>query len=83
MCKGQGIYSKRELTDYHKGEYDTWREFCTCCDGEGRMLECIYTTRVRLELPNSSYTDYTTIEKVYSEKLHGRKTQDIYKIGRK
>lgn len=82
ICKGSGVYLKEELTDYHRGDYDTRYEFCATCGGEGRMIECTYTARVRLELPNNSYTDYKTIKKLYSEKLDGRKTQDIYKIGR-
>lgn len=81
VCDGSGIRVCSELTDYHKGEYDNWNELCSFCGGDGRVLELKHYTRVDLVLPDGK-TDYQSIERKVVEKLNGRKTSDIYKVGR-
>lgn len=80
VCKGEGIYSKSELTDYHKGEYDHWNEFCNTC--EGRVIGVKHTVRVEIDLPDGTRSS-NTIENNCIETLNGRRTEDIYTIGRK
>ena len=80
-CKGTGILERSELENYHRGEYEYWKELCNVCDGEGRMVELTHRSRVELEMPDGSTTSHP-IESKYWEPLSGRKTQDIYKIGR-
>lgn len=45
-CKGSGIYYWDELTNYHKGEYDTYSKTCPNCNGSGRMLHIEYKSSV-------------------------------------
>ena len=80
-CKGTGIRECSELTDYHRGDYDYWNEFCSFCKGDGRVVEVVHHSRVELEMPDGSTTSHP-IESKYWEPLSGRKTQDIYKVGR-
>ena len=86
VCNSSGIVSREELVDYHKGDYDVWNELCSGCDGEGRIIETTHSFRIEFNTPDSK-TTYTNSFKDYShisvEKLGGRKTSDIYKIGRK
>lgn len=81
ICDSTGIKSRSELTDYHRGDYDYWNEFCSFCEGEGRVLELTHHSRVKLALPNGKTSSHS-VESKYREPLNGRKTQDIYKIGR-
>jgi len=37
-CKGLGVTSREELTDYHKGEYGTFYDKCKICDADGRII---------------------------------------------
>lgn len=37
-CKGTGRTSRKELSDYHKREYDTYHEDCKECVGQGRVI---------------------------------------------
>lgn len=37
-CKGLGFNRVEKLTDYHRGEYDTFTEKCERCDGDGRVF---------------------------------------------
>ena len=80
-CKGTGILERSELTDYHRGDYDYWNEFCSFCKGEGRVVEIAHHSRVELDLPNGETSSHS-VESKYWEPLNGRKTQDIYKVGR-
>lgn len=80
-CKGSGIRQRKELTDYHRGDYDTWKEYCTWCDGEGRLIQNTYTARLDIDLPRNQ-KKYQTLEFKDIEKLNGRTTADLYKIGR-
>lgn len=80
-CEGTGIRECSKLEDYHRGEYAYWNELCYTCEGEGRVLELTHRSRVELEMPNGSTTSHP-IESKYWEPLNGRKTQDIYKVGR-
>ena len=43
-CEGVGIYYWDELTDYHKGIYDTYSKVCSECKGSGRILDITYTS---------------------------------------
>lgn len=36
-CKGKGFTEREELTDYHKGEYDTFRDDCEYCNKVGAV----------------------------------------------
>jgi DnaJ-class molecular chaperone len=38
LCKGTGRYYKEELTDYHRGEYDSIRYDCKKCNSGGRLI---------------------------------------------
>lgn len=81
-CGGSGIRKCKELTDYHRGDYDCWNEYCSFCGGEGRVIQNTYTARLEIELPRNQ-KKYETLEFKDIEKLDGRKTADFYKIGRK
>lgn len=37
-CEGTGRTSREELVDYHKRDYETIREDCNACFGEGRLV---------------------------------------------
>lgn len=39
VCKGIGKTYWQELTDYHKGEYDTHEESCKKCNGTGKCYK--------------------------------------------
>jgi hypothetical protein len=80
-CQGTGVRECSELENYHRGEYDYWKELCKTCGGEGRMVEGVHRSRVELEMPDGSVTSHH-VESLYQDPLSGRKTQDIYKIGR-
>lgn len=59
-CYGSGTIIKSEMTDYHKGEYDTWREVCKQCEGSGRLFETTEVTTVPfnpLNVPNEEEDD--------------------------
>lgn len=61
-CNGIGSYTKEELVDYHKGDYETTRHTCKNCNGDGRMVEHTRTIFVRPEkavehIPYNEYTD--------------------------
>jgi DnaJ-class molecular chaperone len=45
-CGGLGVKHYQELTNHHKGEYETTTEPCRTCEGSGRMIR---TTRVVVE----------------------------------
>ena len=80
-CEGSGVRECSELTNYHRGEYDHWLEYCTFCGGEGRVIQNTYTTRLEITLPRGQ-NEYKTIEYTDIENLNGRKTSDFYKVGR-
>ena len=80
-CEGTGIRECSELTDYHRGDYDYWNEFCSFCKGDGRVVEVVHHSRVELDLPNGKTSSHS-VESKYHEPLNGRTTQDIYKVGR-
>jgi DnaJ-class molecular chaperone len=80
-CKSTGVRECSELENYHRGEYEYWKELCSMCWGEGRVVEVTHKSRVALELPNGTMK-LSDIEGSYQEPLNGRKTSDIYKIGR-
>lgn len=81
VCSGRGISARSELVDYHRGEYDRWNVFCTHCGGEGRMLLIKACTQVTQQLANGD-SKVHNLTHHYLEPLNGRKTQDIYKVGR-
>ena len=37
-CNGIGTYTKEEMVDYHKREYETVRHSCNKCKGDGRLI---------------------------------------------
>jgi hypothetical protein len=84
-CQGKGISERDALTDYHRDEYVYWNEFCSACDGEGRLIKTRYSFRIEFKTPDcqydwaNSHVDHT--HEVIT-KLNGRKTSDIYRIGR-
>lgn len=39
ICKGTGVYTWKELEDYHKGDYETMYAKCDKCKGTGRLLK--------------------------------------------
>ncbi len=80
-CNGSGVREYQELTNYHRGEYDTWLDYCSFCGGEGRVVQNTYTARLDIELPRNQ-KQYKTLEYSDIEKLDGRKTSDLYKVGR-
>ena len=80
-CEGSGVRPYEELVNHHRGEYDTWLDYCTFCGGEGRVIQNTYTMRLDITLPRGQ-KEYKTIEYKDIEKLDGRKTADFYKIGR-
>lgn len=81
VCKGEGVTSRSELTDYHKGEYDYWCDFCSTCGGEGRVINVNHTVRVEIDLPDGTKSS-NTIKNNCIETLNGRRTEDIYTVGR-
>ena len=82
ICSGSGVYSCSTLVDYHNRDYEYWNELCSACDGEGRILKFTHTVSFELTLPNGE-RKLQHVENTYTEKLSGRKTEDIYLIGRK
>jgi hypothetical protein len=80
ICKGTGIREKEEITSYHNRDYHYWNELCSHCDGQGRKVQnlCIYD--LEIVLPDGKISR-ERIEKITYEKLNGRKTEEIYKIG--
>lgn len=38
-CKGKGYAVHHEVTNYHKGEYDSVRVDCIPCDSKGRVVQ--------------------------------------------
>lgn len=80
-CQGAGVREYQELTNYHRGEYDSWLDYCTTCGGEGRVVENKYTLTLNITLPRGQI-EYKTVEYSDIEKLDGRKTSDLYKVGR-
>ncbi len=85
-CKGTGVVERSECTSYHNSEYEYWNELCTRCDGDGRLVQVEYSFRVEFTTPDSKYK-FADAHQDYMhtaiEKLDGRKTADIYKIGRR
>lgn len=85
-CKGTGALERSECTSYHNADYEYWYELCTRCDGEGRLVQVDYSFRVEFSTPTckhsypNAHQDYTHTD---VEKLSGRKTSDVYKIGRR
>lgn len=82
VCEGSGTRDCQELVDYHKNEYEYWREYCSFCGGEGRVLEYTYKYRLDVELPNGE-SQVKWVEYTRQKTLEGLKTSDIYKIGAK
>lgn len=78
-CESTGIRQCSELTDYHRGDYDYWNEFCSHCGGEGRVVEVSHHSVVELEMPNGD-TKLHTVQSKYLEPLNGRTTQNIYEV---
>jgi DnaJ-class molecular chaperone len=80
-CEGSGVVEKEEMTSYHKREYDVWNEVCQKCDGDGRMVR--YTVIVEVNITIDGFNTSTMKESQSRlEKMMGRTTADIYKIGR-
>lgn len=82
-CKSTGVRETSEVVNYHDYYEETWLEYCTSCDGEGRRVEKEYTYRVELDGLQKGAYNFETITRVEHEKLNGRTTADIYRIGRK
>jgi hypothetical protein len=85
-CKGTGVVEQTECTSYHNSDYDYWNELCTRCDGDGRLVQVDYAFRVEFSTPNSLYSFPNAHQDYYHstvEKLDGRTTSDIYKLGRR
>jgi hypothetical protein len=81
VCEGSGIRECSELTCYHRGDYDYWKEYCSFCEGQGRVIEYTYSTRLDIILPNNKL-EYKSIEYKNQSPLKHLTTADIYKIGR-
>jgi hypothetical protein len=85
-CQGKGISERDAMTDYRRDEYVYWNEYCSACDGEGRLIKTKYMFRIMFKTPDfqhdwpNSHVDHS--HEVIT-KLSGRKTSDIYEIGRK
>jgi len=47
-CVGFGYVEKSELTNYHRGEYDTWDETCATCKGKGRLFQETIPEKVKV-----------------------------------
>jgi DnaJ-class molecular chaperone len=43
-CKGEGSIVCDRMVDYHRREYDTWRELCRSCGGSGRSRKTTVTS---------------------------------------
>jgi hypothetical protein len=85
-CSGTGIVKRSELTDYHRNDYSYWNELCTRCDGDGRLVQVEYSFRVEFTTPDSKYKFANAHQYYYHstvEKLDGRTTTDIYKLGKR
>jgi len=85
-CGGSGTSEHNELTDYHRNDYDYWNEFCSACDGQGRLVKTSHSFRIEYKTPDYAY-DWPNAHQDHSHetlsKLDGRTTSDIYKIGRR
>lgn len=82
-CNSSGIIEREELVDYHKRDYDYWKELCATCGGEGRLVQNTHSFRITFVTPGSphKYPDgHHDYAKVSFEKLNGRKTEDIYEV---
>ncbi len=82
-CKGSGVYTNSECVDYHRNDYDYWKELCSNCDGDGRVVRTTYSCRLSFKTPDLKSTNYQDLEKSVLSKLAGRNTSDIYSIGRR
>lgn len=67
-CDGKGFITKSVLTDYHKGEYDSFDHFCKKCKGSGRIIKT--TTTNVTEEPFSSD----------EEKIQNLKAKELEKV---
>ncbi len=80
-CGGTGVYVRSKVENYHDYYEVSWNEFCSECKGEGRVVKI-----------DRAFTLYETggvlpsfigvVNKTTYEPLNGRKTADIYPIGK-
>lgn len=52
-CEGTGYTERHEMTNHHKGEYDTIKTKCRLCGGSGRLRKVV-TTEVTAFVPEES-----------------------------
>lgn len=80
-CNGTGVQEHRKVTNYHDYYEEVWNEYCSYCGGEGRAVKV--DRAYSLIGPDGPVTSLLgTVNKTDYEKLNGRDTSDIYKIGR-
>lgn len=48
-CNGLGKIHREELTDYHKGEYNTFWDTCSKCKGHGRYIKRTVEVKIRID----------------------------------
>lgn len=48
-CDGKCVFRREELVNYHKGEYDSWTEKCSQCEGRGIVLRIEYFARIKYD----------------------------------